>query len=131
MQLRLDVETIIGSAYPSFIFGGRNSAGQQFLTSAFSYKFSFSSGQTVGQFPNCTKPRTLYKRLAALAFCTTRCGCTAVAQSSPSGRPSYNCGFAKFRKKILASLDFFRNFAKPQRVVRHTFFISSLVESQN
>jgi hypothetical protein len=23
------------------------------LTSAFSYKFSFSSGQTVGQFPNC------------------------------------------------------------------------------
>ena len=29
------------------------------LTSAFSYKFSFSSGRTVGQFPNCTKPRTL------------------------------------------------------------------------
>ena len=29
------------------------------LTSAFSYKFSFGSGQTVGQFPNCTKPRTL------------------------------------------------------------------------
>ena len=29
------------------------------LTSAFSYKFSFSSGLTVGQFPNCTKPRAL------------------------------------------------------------------------
>jgi len=27
------------------------------LTSALSYKFSFSSGLTVGQFPNCTKPR--------------------------------------------------------------------------
>jgi hypothetical protein len=27
LQLGLDVETIIGSAYPSFGFGGRNSAG--------------------------------------------------------------------------------------------------------
>jgi hypothetical protein len=27
VQLGHDVETIIGSAYPSFIFGGRNSAG--------------------------------------------------------------------------------------------------------
>jgi len=27
VQLGLDVETIIGSTYPSFIFGGRNSAG--------------------------------------------------------------------------------------------------------
>jgi len=26
------------------------------LTSALSYKFSFSSGLTVGQFPNCRKP---------------------------------------------------------------------------
>ena len=48
MQLGQDVETIIGSAYPGFIFGGRNSAGQYFLTLAFSYKFSFGSGQTVG-----------------------------------------------------------------------------------
>jgi hypothetical protein len=59
VQLGHDVEAIIGSAYPSFGFGGRNSVGHQFLTSAFSYKFNFSSGQTVGQFPNCTKPRTL------------------------------------------------------------------------
>jgi len=59
VQLGHDVEAIIGSAYPGFISGGRNSVGQQFLTSAFSYKFSFSSGRTVGQFPNCTKPRTL------------------------------------------------------------------------
>jgi len=28
VQLGLDVEAIIGSAYPSFIFGGRNSAEQ-------------------------------------------------------------------------------------------------------
>ena len=28
VQLGLDVETIIGNGYPSFIFGGRNSAGQ-------------------------------------------------------------------------------------------------------
>ena len=28
VQLGLDGRTIIGSAYPSFIFGGRNSAGQ-------------------------------------------------------------------------------------------------------
>jgi len=27
VQLRLDVEAIIGCAYPSFGFGGRNSAG--------------------------------------------------------------------------------------------------------
>jgi len=59
VQLGHDVAAIIGGAYPGFGFGGRNSAGQQFLTSAFSYKFSFSSGRTVGQFPNCTKPRTL------------------------------------------------------------------------
>ncbi len=37
----------------------------------------------------------LCKRLASLTFCTTRCGCTAVARSSPSGRPSHNYGFAK------------------------------------
>lgn len=30
VQLGHDVEAIIGSAYPSFIFGGGNSAGQQF-----------------------------------------------------------------------------------------------------
>jgi hypothetical protein len=28
VQLGLDVEAIIGSAYPSFIFAGRNSVGQ-------------------------------------------------------------------------------------------------------
>jgi hypothetical protein len=28
VQLGHDVETIIGSGYPGFIFGGRNSAGQ-------------------------------------------------------------------------------------------------------
>jgi hypothetical protein len=28
VQLGLDIEAIIGSAYPSFGFGGRNSAGQ-------------------------------------------------------------------------------------------------------
>ena len=28
VQLGLDVEAIIGCAYPIFIFGGRNSAGQ-------------------------------------------------------------------------------------------------------
>jgi hypothetical protein len=28
LQLGHDVETIIGSAYPGFGFGGRNSAGQ-------------------------------------------------------------------------------------------------------
>jgi len=28
VQLGLDIETIIGSAYPGFGFGGRNSAGQ-------------------------------------------------------------------------------------------------------
>lgn len=28
VQLGLDVETIIGGAYPGFIFGGRNSARQ-------------------------------------------------------------------------------------------------------
>jgi hypothetical protein len=27
VQLGLDVEAIIGSAYPGFMFGGRNSAG--------------------------------------------------------------------------------------------------------
>jgi hypothetical protein len=58
----------------------------------------------------------LYKRLAALAFCTTRCGCTTVAQSSPSVRPSYNYGFAKFRKKSSLRSFIFRNFAKSQRV---------------
>lgn len=30
VQLGLDVEAIIGSAYPSFGFGGRNSVGQEF-----------------------------------------------------------------------------------------------------
>jgi hypothetical protein len=30
VQLGHDVEAIIGSAYPSFIFGVRNSVGQQF-----------------------------------------------------------------------------------------------------
>jgi hypothetical protein len=59
----------------------------------------------------------LYKSLAALAFCTTRCGCTAIAQSSPSGRPSHNSGFAKFQKIIPLRSIFFRNFAKPQRVM--------------
>ncbi len=48
VQLALDIETIISSA------------GQQlFKTSALNYKFSFSAGRTVGQFPNCTNPRTL------------------------------------------------------------------------
>ena len=28
VQLGLDIAAIIGSAYPGFIFGGRNSAGQ-------------------------------------------------------------------------------------------------------
>jgi hypothetical protein len=61
-----DVEAIISSAYPSFGFGGRNSTWQYFYTLAFSYKFSFSSGQTVGRFPNCTKPRTLAEMHMAL-----------------------------------------------------------------
>ncbi|MBK7307819.1 MAG: hypothetical protein IPI88_12845 [Chitinophagaceae bacterium] len=30
VQLGLDIETIIGSTYPSICFGGRNSAGQYF-----------------------------------------------------------------------------------------------------
>jgi hypothetical protein len=59
VQLGLNVEAIIGCAYPSFGFGGRNSVGHWFLTSTFNYKFSFGSGRTVGQFPNCTKPRPL------------------------------------------------------------------------
>jgi len=58
VQLGLDVETIIGSAYPRFGFGGRNSAGFLLVNFGFSYKFSFSSGVTVGQF-NCTNPRPL------------------------------------------------------------------------
>lgn len=40
------------------------------------------------------------------------CGCTTVAQRSPSGRPSYNCGFAKFPKKILVSLHSFSELRK-------------------
>jgi hypothetical protein len=59
VQLGYEVEAIINSAYPSFGFGGRNSVEQSFKPSAFSYKFSFSSGRTVGQFPNCAMPRTL------------------------------------------------------------------------
>jgi hypothetical protein len=39
--------------------GGRNSVRHQFLTSAFSYTFSFSSGRTVGQYHTCAKPQTL------------------------------------------------------------------------
>jgi hypothetical protein len=35
VQLGLDVEAIIGSAYPGFGFGGRNSARQQFLKFGF------------------------------------------------------------------------------------------------
>jgi len=58
VQLEHDVETIIGSTYPG-LGSADGSAGQYFLTSAFSYKFTFGSGRRVGQFPNCTKPRTL------------------------------------------------------------------------
>ena len=35
VQLGLDVEAIIGSAYPSFIFGERNSAGLLFVNFGF------------------------------------------------------------------------------------------------
>jgi hypothetical protein len=35
LKLGLDGSPIIGSAYPSFGFGGRNSTGHWFLTSAF------------------------------------------------------------------------------------------------
>ncbi len=38
-----DIEAIIGSAYPSLGFGGRNSAGLLLVNFGFSYKFSFSS----------------------------------------------------------------------------------------
>jgi len=69
VQLGHDVETIIESAYPGFGFGGRNSVGQWFLTSAFSYKFSFGSGRTVGQFPNCTKPQTLAVIVTETSLC--------------------------------------------------------------
>ncbi len=40
---------------------------------------------------------------------------TSVAQSSPFGRPSYNCGFVP--KKIPRRSTLFRNIAMPQRVV--------------
>ncbi|MBK7684040.1 MAG: hypothetical protein IPJ26_16985 [Bacteroidetes bacterium] len=59
VQLGLDVEAIIGSAYPSHSFGGLNTVEQYFLNPAFSYKFSFISGRTVGQLPNCTYPKPL------------------------------------------------------------------------
>jgi hypothetical protein len=39
-----------------------------------------------------------------------------VVQSSPSGRPSHNSGFAKFQKIIPLRFIFFRNFVKLQRV---------------
>ena len=67
----------------------------------FIISFSISSGsrQTEFYFPTFAKPCSLYKRLASLAFCTTRFGFTAVVRSSPYGRPSYNCGFAKSQKK--------------------------------
>jgi hypothetical protein len=35
VQLGHDVETIIGSAYPSFCFGGRNSAGHLLVNFGF------------------------------------------------------------------------------------------------
>jgi hypothetical protein len=35
VQLGLDIETIIGSAYPSFGFGGGNSAGLLFVNFGF------------------------------------------------------------------------------------------------
>jgi hypothetical protein len=59
LQLELDGRVISTSAYPSFGFGGRNSARRLFLASTFDYKFSFSAGQTVGQFPDCSNTRTL------------------------------------------------------------------------
>ena len=59
VQVGIDVAAIIGSTYPGLIFGGRNSVKLWFYTSAFSYKFSISSGQTVIQFPSCTKPQTV------------------------------------------------------------------------
>jgi hypothetical protein len=39
--------------------------------------------------------------------------------AAPSGRPSHNCSFAKFRKTISFHSIIFRNFAKPQRVIGH------------
>ena len=71
--------------------------------------FSISSGcgRTFFKSHACTKPCSLYKRLAALAFCTTCGGCTAVVRRTRSAHPSYNCGFAKLGKKILASLNSF------------------------
>jgi hypothetical protein len=53
-QLGLDGSTIIGSAYSSFIPSGRNSAGHYLKSSTIFNKFSFSTGQTVDQFPNCS-----------------------------------------------------------------------------
>jgi hypothetical protein len=45
------------------------------LTSAFNYKFSFGSGRTVGQFPNCTKPCPLAARQRRNFFLTkNQCG---------------------------------------------------------
>lgn len=42
--------------------------GSSAKTSTFNYKFSFSSGRTVGQFPNCTKPRTLAEIIKMYKF---------------------------------------------------------------
>jgi hypothetical protein len=42
--------------------------------------------------------------------------CTTVAQSSPFGRPSYNCSFAKFQKKSSLRSIIFRNFVNWQGV---------------
>jgi hypothetical protein len=68
VQLGHDVETIIGCAYPGFGSADGILLGFYWLTSAFSYKFSFSSGLTVGQFPNCTKP---FSSSARLSFALT------------------------------------------------------------
>ena len=55
----LDVVTSAVVRYWASVPAGRFSIWLLFIFSTFSYKFSFSSGQTVGQFPNCTKPRPL------------------------------------------------------------------------
>jgi hypothetical protein len=50
------VEAIIGSVFPGFGFGGRNSVLQQFLTSVFNYILSFPACRQAGvpgrQLPN-------------------------------------------------------------------------------
>jgi hypothetical protein len=86
VQLGHDVEPIIGSAYPSLVSANGILPGSSSKHRLFSYKFSFSSGQTVGQFPKLYKALPLYaikmRRVLILSFFFLITACRQNKQSS-------------------------------------------------